>query len=241
MAPRTPIRLFLTILGLAALGIVGSAVVGILSGARWASGFGLSFVGIGLLVLVGLVYALFGLAWFEIARLNGLYDFGLPAAALAGGRRPGFGGWLLSLWRQAYNGRMWRALANFAIACALGSLVLRLMSWFGWSAVANASRRCSRPARSTWGGARYPAPGRRSSAAPPAPVAGIVGIIGVALLHRVISRGIVATPDRNLDLSEKVRTSTAQRAGAVRAAGVERTTSSATCTTGSSPGWCRWG
>ena len=222
-AARTPLRLLLTVLELAALGVVGSAVVGILGGLAGIS-LGLLFVGIGVLFLVGLVYALFGVAWFEIARLNGLYGFALPELRWRPREREGFGGWLLSLWRQAYNGRMWRALANFAIACFFGGLVLRLFSWFGWSAV-TAFRPLFGPgigdADTGWG-TTYPvawAPLVGGLGV----VASIVGIIGLALLHRVVSRGIVVTPDRNLVLTEQVRTSSAQRAGAVRAADVERT------------------
>ena len=154
-AARTPVRLFLTILELAALGVVGSGVMGVLGGGL-GLGFGLSFIGVGLLVLVGLVYAVFGVAWFEIARLNGLYGFDLPALRWRAVDRPGFGGWLLSLWRQAYNGRMWRALANFAIACALGSLVLRLMAWFGWSAVTAFAPLFTSGEVDTGWGTRYP-------------------------------------------------------------------------------------
>jgi signal transduction histidine kinase len=218
---RTPLRLFLTILELAALGVVGSAAVGLLGGLAGLS-FGLLFVGVGVLFLVGLVYALFGVAWFEIARLNGLYRFELPALRRRPRERDGFGGWLLSLWRQAYNGRMWRALANFAIACFFGGLVLRLFSWFGWSAVTAFLPLFGTGDADTGWGATYPvawAPLVGGLGA----LASIAGIIGLALLHRVISRGIVVTPDRTLDLTEQVRTTTAQRAGAVRAADVERT------------------
>ncbi|WP_336647697.1 sensor histidine kinase [Microbacterium sp. MMO-10] len=220
-AARTPLRLFLTILELAALGVIGSGLVGFLT--AWLfGGVGLLFVGVGIVMLVGLVYALFGLGWFEIARLNGLYGFDLPALRWRPRERPGFGGWLLSLWRQAYNGRMWRAIANFAIACALGSMVLRLMTWFGWSAVTAFAPLFTGGDVDTGWGTSYPrawAPVLGGAGA----AAAVVGIISLALLHRVISRGIVATPDRNLDLSEQVRTTTAQRAGAVRAADVERT------------------
>ncbi|MBS1699252.1 MAG: sensor domain-containing protein [Actinobacteria bacterium] len=220
-AARTPVRLVLTILELAALGAVGSVVIGIL-GTVLGVGVGLGFFGIGLVVLVGLVYALFGVGWFEIARLNGLYRFDLPALRWRPRERPGFMGWLLSLWRQVGSGRMWRAVANFAVACALGSLLLRLMTWFGWSAVTAFAPLFTGGEVDTGWGTRYP-----SAWAPliggAGALASVVGIIGIALLHRVISRGIVATPDRNLDLSEQVRTTTAQRVGAVRAADVERT------------------
>ncbi|MDQ4214799.1 sensor histidine kinase [Microbacterium sp. ASV81] len=218
---RTPLRILLTVLELAALGVVGSAAVGLLGGLLGLS-FGLLFVGVGVVFLVGLVYALFGVAWFEIARLDGLYRFELPAVQWRPRERPGFGGWLLSVWRQAYNGRMWRALANFAIACAFGGLVLRLFGWLGWSAVTAFAPLFSTGDADTGWGTTYPiawAPlfGGLGVAA------SIVGIVGLALLHRVISRGIVATPDRNRELTEQVRTTTAQRAGAVRAADVERT------------------
>lgn len=220
-APRTPLRLLLTVLELAALGVAGSTVVGVLGGFAGIS-FGLLFVGVGVVFLVGLVYALFGVAWFEIARLNGLYGFALPALRWRQRERDGFVGWLLAHWRQAYNGRMWRALANFAIACFFGGLVLRLFSWFGWSAVTAFLPLFSTGDADTGWGTKYPIAW--------APLVGglgalvsIAGILGIALLHRVISRGIVVTPDRTLDLTEQVRTSTAQRAGAVRAADVERT------------------
>lgn len=218
---RVPLRVFLTVLELAALGVIGSGVAGVLGGLAGIS-FGLLFVGVGVVFLVGLIYALFGVAWFEIARLNGLYRFSLPALRWRPREREGFSGWLLSLWRQAYNGRMWRALANFVIACVFGGLVLQLCSWLGWSAVTAFLPLFGTGDADTGWGTTYPAAW--------APLFGglgvaasVAGIIGLALLHRVISRGIMVAPDRTLDLTEQVRTSSAQRAGAVRAADVERT------------------
>ncbi|WP_295014569.1 histidine kinase [uncultured Microbacterium sp.] len=219
--PHPPYRILVTVLELAALGVAGAAVSTVLATFAGVS-FGLVFVGIGLVFLVGLLYALFGVAWFEIARLNGLYGYDLPALRWRPRERPGFAGWLRSLWRQAYNGRMWRALANFAIACAFGSLVLRLFSWFGWSVVSAFLPLFGAEQADTGWGTRYPvvwAPVLGGLAA----AAALVGIVGLALLHRVISRGIVVTPDRAGALREQVRTSSAQRAGAVRAADVERT------------------
>jgi signal transduction histidine kinase len=62
-----------------------------------------------------------------------------------------------------------------------------------------------------------------------APLVGILGIVlsaaaivGLALLHRVITLAIVV-PNREAELTEQVRTTSAQREGAVRAADVERT------------------
>src|SRR5690606_4229850 len=50
----------------------------------------------------------------------------------------------------------------------------------------------------------------------------IAGVIGLAMLHRLLSRTLVV-PNREAELTAKVQTTSAQRAGAVRAAELERT------------------
>ncbi len=218
---RPPLRVFLTILELAALGVIGSGLLALLTGLL---GLGVGLIlaaGIGLLLLVGLVYGLFGLAWFEVARVDGLYSLGLSRLAWRSRTAPGFGGWLRSLGRQAVDGRMWRAVANFAIACVAGGLVLRLCWWVFWSAVIAFAPLTTEGAVDGIFGSRILVEW--------APVAGILGvilgtagIIGIALLHRILSLAIVRT-SREAELAEEVRTTAAQREGAVRAADVERT------------------
>lgn len=217
-----PLRLFTTVLHLAGLGVIGAVIFTILT-TLFSFGIGLALVfGIGLLFLVGFVYAFFGTAWFEIARVNGLYGADLPPLRWRGSPKVGFGGWLHSLWRQLIDGRTWRAIANFAIACLMGALVLRLFSTLIWSAIT---------AFAPLGGAEtvYGPLGIRV-AVEWAPVAGVIGallsaaaILGLALLHRVLTRAIVVVPNREAELTEQVRTTSAQREGAVRAADVERT------------------
>lgn len=57
-----PLRILLTILELAALGAIGTGVISVLAGALGV-GVGLLFAfGIGAIVLVGVVYGLFGVA-----------------------------------------------------------------------------------------------------------------------------------------------------------------------------------
>ncbi|MGL1636509.1 hypothetical protein ACSTI0_00450, partial [Vibrio parahaemolyticus] len=80
-APRTSVRISSpghvagAIAQLAALGAIGPAVFGGLFSLLGA-GVGLLFaVLIGVVVLAGLVYALYAVAWFEQARLEGLYSF----------------------------------------------------------------------------------------------------------------------------------------------------------------------
>lgn len=216
-----PLRLFLTILHLATLGVVGGGVLGILA-AVFGTGVGLLFAfGIGVLFLVGLVYALYGVGWFEVMRVRGLYDLDIPDLPYRRRLAPGFGGWIRSLGRQSIDGRMWRAVANFAIACIFGTIVIRLFWGLVWSAIFAFT-----PLFTT---EDVVGPFGNLVAVGWAPLIGILGvlataagIIGLALMHRTISRGLVV-PSREAELVERVRTTSAQREGAVRAADVERT------------------
>jgi signal transduction histidine kinase len=192
-------------------------------GGLLGTGLGLLFVfGVGIVVLVGLVYALFGVGWFEIARVAGLYRVPNAPLRLQPRDRPGFGGWLRSLGRQAIDGRMWRAVANFAITAVLGFVVLRLFWAFLWSIfIAFAPLTSVETIIGPFGGGQIPVSW--------APLIGILGalasaagIIGLALLARTIALAIVARA-REVELTERVRASTAQREGAVRAADLERT------------------
>lgn len=221
-AVKPPLRIPLTILHLAGVGVIGGAIFGMLGGLL-GTGLGLLFVfGVGIVVLVGLVYALFGVGWFEIARVAGLYRVPNAPLRLQPRDRPGFGGWLRALGRQAIDGRMWRAVANFAITAVLGFVVLRLFWALLWSVIiAFAPLTSADTIVGPFGGGQIPVSW--------APVIGVLGalasaagIIGLALLARTLALAIVARA-REVELTERVRASTAQREGAVRAADVERT------------------
>ena len=221
-AVKPPLRIFLTILHLAGVGILGGAIFGMLGGLL-GTGLGLLFVaGSGLVLLVGLVYALYGLGWFEIARVGALYRTPIAPLRPQPRDRPGFGGWLRSLGRQAIDGRMWRAVANFAISALLGFIVLRLFWGLVWSIfISFAPLTDADAVIGPFGGGGI--------AVAWAPLVGILGIaaclagmLGLALLHRTLSLAIVIR-SKETELTERVRTSTAQREGAVRAADVERT------------------
>ncbi|OSP08207.1 sensor histidine kinase [Microbacterium sp. LEMMJ01] len=219
---KPPLRIPLTILHLAGVGVIGGGIFGMLGGLL-GTGLGLLFVfGVGIVVLVGLVYALFGVGWFEIARVAGLYRVPNTPLRLQPRDRPGFGGWLRSLGRQAIDGRMWRAVANFAITAVLGFVVLRLFWALLWSTIiAFAPLTSAETIIGPFGGGQIPVSW--------APLIGILGalasaagIIGLALLARTLALAIVARA-REVELTERVRASTAQREGAVRAADLERT------------------
>lgn len=220
-AASPPLRLPLTILHLAGAGVLGGGVIGVLGGLLGA-GIGLLIVfGIGVFLLVGLVYALFGVGWFEVERVAGLYRVPTVPLRLRPRERPGFGGWLRTLGRQSVDGRMWRAVANFVITAVLGFFVLRLFWTLVWSAIiAFAPLTPAETIRAPFGGAEIPVSW--------APLIGILGvvvsvgaIIGLAFLARTLALAIVARA-REAELTERVRASTAQREGAVRAADVER-------------------
>lgn len=203
---RPPLRIVMTILHLAAAGLIGFSVIGLLFGAL-GTGLGLLLVlGIGAVVLVGLVYAMFGIAWFETQRVSGLYQLGTPALRWTPQTGHGFKAWLRALARQSADGRMWRALASFGIASVMGVAVLALAQGFVHSMFSVLST------ISVWW-----QPGLLSAL-----LCG-VGIVGLALLHRLISVAILGADVKEEELTAQVRTSTAQREGAVRAADVERT------------------
>ncbi|PRI12481.1 sensor histidine kinase [Leucobacter massiliensis] len=203
---RPPFRLLLTILHLAAYGLVGLATIGLLFGAL-AAGIGMLFLlGVGLLVLVGLAYALFGIAWFETVRVGGLYRLGVIPLRWQPRSEPGFKGWLRSLGRQSVDGRMWRALANFGIASVMGTALLGLAQWFVGSLVSIFDT------VSIWWQPGFV--GVLLSAA---------GIVGLALLHRLVSVAIIGSEAQHTELVEQAQVSARQREGAVRAADVERT------------------
>lgn len=204
--PRPPFRIVLTILHLAALGVIGFTIIALLFAAL-GTGIGLLFIlGIGLLVLVALVYALYGIAWFETQRVSGLYRLGVAPPGWSPQDEPGFKAWLRSLGRQSIDGRMWRALASFGIASVLGAGMLALVQWFVGSVISIFT------GFSVWW--------------QPGIVGGLLslaGIVGLALLHRLVSVAIIGAGANEAELTERAQVSARQREGAVRAADVERT------------------
>ncbi|WP_209706948.1 sensor histidine kinase [Leucobacter exalbidus] len=201
-----PFRIALTILQLAAIGPVGSMLVTTLFGS-FGLGIGLSLLlGVGLLLLVALVYAVFGVAWFESQRISGLYGIAVPTIVWQPQTEPGFKAWFKALCQQAINGRMWRSVANFVIASLMGMGVLWLAQGFvhGLISMFNTTSSVLQP--------------------------GIVGmllcggaIVGLALLHRIVSVAILGSAVAEEQLETQVRVTSQQREGAVRAADVERT------------------
>lgn len=209
---------------LAAVGVVGS-VVFVLLVTLLGTGVGLlPALGVGAVLLVGFVYALWAAAWLEYERVEGLYAYGLPALALRRSGRPGFGGWLRSLWQQLADGPMWRGISSAAVSTILGLLVLPLVSTLATSAVLPFAPLVEHQ-RNTW---RLPLFGV------PVPVewailVGILGVIvslaillGIALLHGVLTRAILV-PSREVALAAQARVAGTQRESAVRAGEVERT------------------
>ena len=226
---RPPRRIALTMLHLAALGLLGWAFF-VSAFALLGLGLGLTLVfGIGLLFLVALVYVLFGTAWFETERVDGLYRLGIPALRAVPQRTPGFGGFLRMMWAQLGDGRMWQAVASFTVATFLGLFFLICAQNLVWGAAAAILKL-------TGGNVAYH-PNSGLLLAPlitdlPWFAFALVAIlcaasmVGLALLHRVLTVWIAragAEADQAQQLQEAARVSEQQRVGAVRAADVERT------------------
>lgn len=207
---------------LAAMGLAGTAVFTVLL-LLLSLGLGLlPALGIGAVFLVAFVYAMWATAWLEYARVDGLYSFGLPTLPLRHSGRPGFGGWLRSLWRQFTDGPMWRGIASAAISTILGLVVLPIVGALASSVavlftplVGGDSVRV--PSTDVHIGSEW------------AVLVGVVGIlaglallVGAALLHGVLTRAVLV-PSREAVLLEQARTAGTQRESAVRAGEVERT------------------
>ncbi|MGK3954151.1 histidine kinase [Microbacterium sp. I2] len=219
----TPARVAGAIAQLAALGVVGPVIFTVLA-TMLALGIGLlAVLGIGLLFLVALAYLIFALGWLEAARVDGLYEFGLPPRRLRVSGRPGFGGFLRTLWLQAIDPLSWRAVANAAIATVLGWLVLVLIGFAASGVVLVFA-----PLFAEDGGITLAQTDIAVPLAWAVPVGllsalvGTAGVIGLGILHGVLSRAIMV-PSQEAQLAEAARTSSVQREGAVRAADVERT------------------
>ena len=196
---------------LAALGAIGPGVFGGLFGLLGA-GVGLLFaVLIGAVLLAGLVYALFGVAWFEQARLEGLYGFDLPALRPRRSPKSGFVGVLHTIWLQAIDLRQWRAVASFTVATVLGLVTLLLVGAVAWGLALVISPLFGWAHAALFGLFRLEGVG--------APlVGGLVALVATAALT-----ALLLAPLREALLEEQARTSDTRRAGAVRAAEVERT------------------
>ncbi len=207
---------------LAAVGIAGSLVFSLLI-TLLSTGLSLVLVvGIGIPFLLLFLYGLWATAWVEYARVDGLYDWGLPAVALRRSGEPGFKGWMKTLWLQCIDGTMWRGIASVAIATVLGLLVLPLVAWF-----AGTISLIFAPLTSS-GTIRIAATDLELNSGW-AVLVGILGtlvagalLVGIALLHGVLTRAILV-PSREAQLTEQAQTAGAQREGAVRASEVERT------------------
>lgn len=211
----------LSVLSLAAVGLLGTLVWSISVGLLSAGVGTIVILGFGLIFLVALVYLMFGVAWFEVERVNGLYHFGSPRLKWHPRVRPGFGGYLLTLWKQICSARMWRAIASFALATVIGLAIIQLLSFAMASVILLFAPLGSAET--------VIAPLGFETAKALAPIWGAIGTVlslaavwGLAYLHAIASRSLLALPTREA-LTVEAHTRTVQREGAVRAADVERT------------------
>ncbi|MDD7928929.1 sensor histidine kinase [Microbacterium thalli] len=207
---------------LVAVGFAGIAAFTVLL-TLMTTGIGLvPVLGIGLPLLVGFVYGLWLLGWLEYARVDGLYDLGLPALPLRSSGRPGFGGWLRTVWLQFVDGRMWRGVAHAAISTVLGLIALTLFSFLAAGiALLFAPLYANGPVTiaNTW--VRVPVEATVLVGALTAVISAAL-LVGIALLHGILVRAVLV-PSREAQLAEAARTAGVQREGAVRASEVERT------------------
>ncbi len=219
----SPLRVAGAIAQMAALAVVGPALFTVLI-TLLATGIGLiPIFGIGLLLVLAGVYVLYAMSWLEHARVEGLYDFGLALPLPRRSGRPGFGGFLRTVWQQFIDGATWRGIASLAVSTILGFVVLALISGFASGVVlAFAPLFASTDEISLFGTGLSIPVGWGVAAGIVQVLIGAAGLVGLGILHGILARAILV-PSQEAQLAEAARASSAQRDGAVRAADVERT------------------
>lgn len=219
----SPLRVLGAAAQLATMGVIGPAVFTVLA-TFLGLGLGLlPILGIGVLFLLGFIYLIFALGWFEAARIDGLYGFGIPPHRPRRSGRPGFGGFMKTLWMQLIDPAAWRGVANAAIATVLGWIVLSMIGLMASGVVLAFSPLFARSAGIPLSNTGLEVP--VAWAVPVGILAALLGaaaVVGLSILHGIIGRAIMV-PSREAQLTAAAQASNAQRAGAVRAADVERT------------------
>lgn len=213
---RRPLRLATGVLHLAFFGTVGLTVI-LPVLVLFVTSIGLIPVfGIGLVMLVGIVFALFGVAWFETQRVTGLYGLDTPELRLVTGRQQGFGGYLRWLWRQSINGRVWRGVSSFACGSLLGVLALGFVQQIIGAIFAMAAGH----SRVLW--FRFD-PELSTLVGSITIGVSLAAIMLIMMLHRIVSIAIIDGGDTEAELRDRVQETTEKHEGAMRAAEVERT------------------
>lgn len=219
----SPLRVLGATAQLATMGVIGPAVFTVLA-TFLGLGLGLlPILGVGLIFLLGFIYLIFALGWFEAARIDGLYGFGIPPHRPRTSGRPGFGGFMRTLWLQLIDPAAWRGVANAAIATVLGWIVLGMVGLMSSGIVLAFSPLFTLSDRIPLSSTGFDVP--VAWAVPVGILSAVVGlaaIVGLAILHGIIGRAIMV-PSREAQLAAAAQASNVQRAGAVRAADVERT------------------
>lgn len=212
----------LTVVQLAALGLLGSIAFGLVIGLFGAGIGSLLALGVGLVILVGLVYLLFGIAWFENERVRLLYGFDSGSLHLRQREKPGFSGWARSIAKQSIDGSMWRAIMSFTIGSCFGLAIiwlLQLAAW--WITVGSGGGSALGRPMNFIGDLSFDwiaHPGWAFLAAGLA----VAASLALAWWHAAIARSLLGSLSRSA-LAAAVQQKSAQREGAVRAADVERT------------------
>ncbi|WP_159612854.1 sensor histidine kinase [Glutamicibacter sp. JC586] len=218
---RPPLKLGFTLLHLAVLGTFG--IIGLSLLLTWlAVGIGLiPLLGLGLVLLVGLLFTLFAVARSEILRVSGLY--GIDAVPLNWPQRrgPGFGEYLRTLGRAVADGRMWAAIGSLVLSCIIGTIMLGVLQWSVHFAIISFAPLTN--VETVAGPLSLHTPAAQAPWLMLLAIAGAGIVVSSAFLHRSISVGIIGSLARETELTERVRSTTVQREGAVRAAEVERT------------------
>lgn len=220
LTAATPLKFFTVWAHFFFLATLGAFILGGLF-STLLTGVSTLLAGVGVILLVGCLYAIFGLSWFEYERVNGLYKNGIqPLSWISSGERT-FVGWLKSLWLNLSSSRMWLGFLSFCLNVILGLIALVITTIGIWCLVQSFAIIAPTEVVSPLPFSHFPANYS------PLMLLGTLGaagaLWGLTQAHRGLATSLLGAVSREKELVRQIRRSSAQRAGAVRAADVERT------------------
>lgn len=208
---------------LAALGFGGPWLLGLLAGALGLGIGGLFAAGLGVLLLALVALSVWWIAWFEEARVAGLFGLDIPQRRMPRSPRTDWVRVPHTLWMQVTDRANLRGLLHFVIVVMLGLATLLMINVAATGAAYAVGTLFAESGTHVlpWFGIE--------TSRPMAVVAGVGGaLLGIAAVyvltvaHRSISTQLLV-PSREAELTQQAETATKRRNEAMRAAEVERT------------------
>ena len=210
-------RTLATAAHLAALGIIGPVTIAVLASIFGAGVAALFALGIGVLLLAVVAFAFWAIAWFEEARVAGLFGLDVPRRRMPRSPRTDWVRVPHTVWVQVVDRHNLRSTLHFVIISMIGLVALIMLqvavtgAWFSISAAIGQD--------AVWIVPWFELETDRVSAIVLGAIGLVVGLAAVyvlTLVHRAISTQMML-PSREAELTQRAETATQRRNEAMRA------------------------